>query len=284
MEYGQTLLIMQYLGINTFSNKVNYFTLFLDKDKFIKILAFIVPLQIAIMFGIYLFSFIKKSLEEKEWFKNITLLLIYSIITIVVIVPIADKNHFAIGSMCSIIAFIYLIYVILSKMTKNDIKIKKIISIYFKIVAKLLLGVAMCYSIYLFIGYTKNPDIRTDIKHFKNIPIEDFLYNRTVEIGSFIEDRKTEGKTVYILELSSAIYTIPIDEYNKNYDMFNLGNFGGKGTDGIIEDIENTPNLVLLVKKREYAMNWQHPKIVTDYVEERFEKVGEISIFNIYEK
>lgn len=34
---------------------------------------------------------------------------------------------------------------------------------------------------------------------------------------------------MYILDYSVAIYMIPVDIYNKNYDMFNKGNFGQNG-------------------------------------------------------
>ena len=66
--------------------------------------------------------------------------------------------------------------------------------------------------------------------------------------------------------------------------MFNLGNFGGKGEDGIIEDLAQKENAVFLIKKREFAQNWQHPSRVTDYVEVNYKKVGEVSIYNVFTK
>ena len=49
-------------------------------------------------------------------------------------------------------------------------------------------------------------------------------------MGKFIEDKDEAGKDVYILDVMSAIYTVPQDKYYKNYDMFNRGNFGKDGT------------------------------------------------------
>lgn len=52
------------------------------------------------MLIVYIYLFFKQDLEEKEEFKNLPILLVYSISTILVIYPISDKAHFIIGSMC----------------------------------------------------------------------------------------------------------------------------------------------------------------------------------------
>ena len=36
-------------------------------------------------------------------------------------------------------------------------------------------------------------------------------------------------ENIHILDATAALYMIPIDRYNKNYDMFNIGNLGFKG-------------------------------------------------------
>ena len=66
--------------------------------------------------------------------------------------------------------------------------------------------------------------------------------------------------------------------------MFNRGNFGKDGEEGIIKDIESKENLVLLIKNDENSINWQHPKSITDYCKENYKKTGTVSIYDIYEK
>lgn len=157
-----------------------------------------------------------------------------------------------------------------------------------KIFIKMFSGVIffayICNSIILIMQFNEHPEKRTDIKHFKNTIIEDYLYERINNLDEFIENAEKQGKEVYILEFSAAIYNVPLDKYYKNYDMFNLGNFGGKGEDGIIEDLAQKENAVFLIKKREFAQNWQHPSRVTDYVEANHKKVGEVSIYNVFTK
>ena len=84
------------VGISTFSNKVGYGALFRSEFMIIRILAAIFLIQIIAMFAIYVLSFKKKEIENKEWFKNIYLLLIYSVVTAVAMLPITDEAHFAV--------------------------------------------------------------------------------------------------------------------------------------------------------------------------------------------
>lgn len=98
-------------GIGTFSNNLSYGQLLIDDNIIVRILAVIMPTLIFAMLIIYIVSAFNKKLEDKEWLKNLAILLVYTLATIAVIIPIADKGHFIIGMMCrnvsSYISFIY---------------------------------------------------------------------------------------------------------------------------------------------------------------------------------
>ena len=64
---------------------------------------------------------------------------------------------------------------------------------------------------------------------------------------------------------------IPENKYNKNYDMFLKGNIGKDGEKGQIEII-----------KQNLKLNWQTPTEVIKYIRENLNKIGEISIYEIY--
>ena len=137
-------------------------------------------------------SFIKKDLDQKEWFKNISILWVYSLATIFVVFPIADKGHFFIGATCSFISFIYLIYTILNKFAKEN-KIKKALRIYFNALAVIIMCIAIIYSVYLIITqYIQNDLKNTEYKHFKNIPIEEYLTDRMSKIDKLIIEKEKE--------------------------------------------------------------------------------------------
>lgn len=100
------------------------------------------------------------------------------------------------------------------------------------------------------------------------------------EIDTFITSQE---KKVYILDASAAIYMIPIDRYNKDYDMFNKGNLGSLGEEGQIEKLKDSKDKIVLIKNQKYNRNWQNPEKVREYIIENMNKTGEVGVFDIYE-
>ena len=76
---------------------------------------------------------------------------------------------------------------------------------------------------------------------------------------------------------------IPLNKYNKDYDMFLKGNIGKDGEQGQIEKIQNrNDNELYLIRNSKLRSNWQTPLNVINYVRENLEKKGEISIYEVY--
>lgn len=271
------------LGIKTFSNKISYVTLF-DSDKIeICVLAAVVPISIIATSIILIIENIMKK-ENRETLKLLTIL-VYSLSIIIVMYPISDEIHFLIGGLIAIIGLIYIIF-LLSKRVYNRIKIKnkfRIYKLYTSIICIIIFSFILeigLVNIYNYIKVEKN----IEILHYKNIEIADGLINRINAIDNFILEKEKENKKVYILDAEAAIYMIPINKYNKDYDMFLKGNIGKDGEEGQIEKIKNkSQNEIVLIRKPEFKPNWQSPLDVIDYIRKNLEKIGEISIFEIYE-
>ena len=271
------------LGIKTFSNKISYVTLF-DSDKIeICVLAAVVPISIIATSIILIIENIMKK-ENRETLKLLTIL-VYSLSIIIVMYPISDEIHFLIGGLIAIIGLIYIIF-LLSKRVYNRIKIKnkfKIYKLYTSIICIIIFSFILeigLVNIYNYIKVEKN----IEILHYKNIEISDGLVNRINAIDNFILEKEKENKKVYILDAEAAIYMIPINKYNKDYDMFLKGNIGKDGEEGQIEKIKNkSQNEIVLIRKPEFKPNWQSPLDVIEYIRKNLEKIGEISIFEIYE-
>ena len=86
-------------------------------------------------------------------------------------------------------------------------------------------------------------------KHFKNIPLTAGYIRITQKLSDFYKENN--DKKIIIADSDACVYDIPMDIYNKNFDMFNKGNFGKDGEKGIINDIENSTNTIYLIKKDE---------------------------------
>ena len=214
--------------------------------------------------------------------KKLYVFFAYSISSFIVTFPICDKIHFLTGSLIAILAICYMLY--------DDFIVGSQYSKVFKLI---------CYGAYSFTTiflvllllfesvHSVNRDfIKVDkekeLNHFYYIPENVGLKDRIFEIDDYIMDNKRNGKNVYMLDAEAALYTIPLDIYNKDYDMFLKGNLGSKGEDGIIERIQKEENAVYLLKM-DY-LNWQNPNKVRDYIMSNLNYKGNISIFYIYEK
>lgn len=257
------------LGISTFSNKIEYKTLFENKET--ALLAAVVPISIIIMFVLMFF---------KKTNKKVNIFFAYSISSFIVAFPISDKIHFLTGSLITIIAIIYLIYeYIIKKIDKS----KKIILVgiisFVEIV--LLLSIFIDESVRLYENYIK-VEKEDELNHFAYIPKDEGLNERIIEIDNYIIDIEEQGKKVYIIDAEAALYNIPLSKYNKDYDLFCKGNLGSKGEQGIIERIKDEDDAIYLIKKDN--LNWQNPNKVREYIINNLKYKGEISIFYIYEK
>ena len=266
------------LGIKTFSNKISYETLLISDKMEIRILSILVPILI-IFVGWIIISKAKK--EEKT---KLLTILAYSLSIIIVMYPISDEIHFLIGGYIAIIELIYITFLIAKKnyetvKANNKVKIYKILtSVIYIIMFALILGKGLT-NLYYYLKADKN----IEIAHYKNIQVSDVLAQRIDEMDNFILEKEQEGKKVYILDAEAAIYMIPINKYNKDFDMFLKGNIGKDGEQGQIDKIKNKKkNELLLIRKPDLRTNWQTPKNVINYIRENLEKEGEISIYDIY--
>ncbi len=270
------------LGIKTFSNKIAYTGLLQDDNLEIRILAVLIPVSIMLNAIILLIARILK--RENNEFKNILTILIYSVSIIIVMYPISDKIHFLIGNFIALIGLIYQIY-LLGKILYRKIRLAQKYKVYkittLLIQVSIFVGIAIygINNLYNYIKVEKNKRI----DHYKNIEISEGLIERIDEIDAYISEQENNGKKVYILDAEAAIYMIPLNKYNKDYDMFLKGNIGKDGEQGQIEKIQNrNDNELYLIRNSKLRSNWQTPLNVVNYVRNNLEKIGEISIYEVF--
>lgn len=270
------------LGISTFSNRISYFGLLQNDKTEIRVFSILMPISIMLMAIILMVTKVLK--KEGENVQNLLTILIYSLSIIIVMYPISDEIHFLIGSFISIIGLIYIIC-LLGKIVYNKIRLKKKYKIY-KIITAIIWIIIFAIiltkainNIYVYVKAEKN----IEIEHFKNIEVSSNLKNRINEIDNYILEKEKEGKMVYILDAEAAVYMIPLDKYNKDYDMFLKGNIGKDGEKGQIERIKKRQeNELYLIKKESLNLNWQTPVNVIKYIRDNLELVDEISIYEVY--
>lgn len=273
------------LGISTFSNKIPYAQLMNNDKKEIQILSRIMPF---ILLAMAVLTIMFQNKKKKENIGNtdnkILTILIYSLSTIIIMYPISDEIHFLIAGTITFIGLAYILYLlgitIYNKINlQSKKKIYKITSLMISIIAIAFIAVRGIENITEYIKQEKNETI----EHYKNIQISEYLQERINEIDNFILEQEKENKKVYILDAEAAIYMIPINNYNKDYDMFLKGNIGKDGQEGQIQKIkQKETNEIILIRKRNLQSNWQTPTEVVNYVRENLEFMGEVSIYEVY--
>ena len=253
-------------GTREFSNYYFYTNLIgFDAVGFLAIL-----LPITIIIEIILVLLKKNKIENY-------LMLVYSLAMLLIIFPISDAMHFIIGATPAILLFLYRIYSLLFGVLENEKKIIKVVCLYFSTAIVIF---AVFYIINNCYKYIKYKDYFSNVNQYQYTIIPSETKKMLNEIDTYILHSQ---KDIKVLEASAVLYMIPIGRYNKDYDMFNKGNFGENGENRLIEDIKNSNNRQYLILKDNYILNWQTPTKVVDYVKENKNKVGEVSIYDIYE-
>jgi len=255
------------LGIKTFSNKVDYKYLVESQNLIIKLLSILTPISFFINFII--------SLKEKD--RKMFIINCLAISMFVVTFPISDNIHFLIGSTTAFITITYNMNNIIKKILKN--KNILFIKLFIENFSICILVTIFISGVYVNYANIKNTEYYSKLKHYKFIPISESFETEIKKVEKYIEE---SDKKVYILNFDAAIYMIPIDRYNKDYDMFMKGNFGAKGEQGIIEKIKKEDAKYLIVKDG-IRRNWQNPEEVRKYIKENMKYKESIANYDVYE-
>lgn len=269
------------LGIKEFTNTVTYWHLIEEGGSaLISILAVVLP---AYLFFAIIFLIMG---DKNRTINNLLkILILYSLPLALLIYPIADKMHFLIGTFILMISIPFAI-----KFSARDLfskinsgyraTIANVVAVTLFIVFIVLLGKNVGES---FSNIYSHREKLSNVKHFEHLYIEDYLSNRIEDTNKKIEELKNTGAEVFILDSEAAIYNIVKDEYYKNYDMFNRGNFGENGEETIMQNIKDSHNTYYLVRTPEMALNWQTPRGIVDEIR-TYQLKGRVGLFDIYYK
>lgn len=252
------------LGISEFSNNISYFELF-KGVSFLCLLAIIVPANLV-------YSLVKIQKLSKEE----SVLTVFSAIMFIGIYPIADETHFIIYAFLGIIQILYKLYYKLLVETLEDNKQRKLLHLCLQV----SFGLYVVANLINVESLSKTSSF-SKLNHYSYCLISESLEQDICNVDKFIEQKGKDDIAVLILDSSASVYMIPLDKYNKNYDLFMKGNFGKNGETNLISDIKDKEETEILVLNNE-MFNWQTPIEVVEYVLNAYEKTGNIGRFNVY--
>ena len=257
------------LGVSTFSNKISYSKRILNNSDVIFRILGVMPITLIVSIIRY---FIKRE-------RNFLIISLYGLAELIIVYPISDEAHFVLVGAIILINTTYLIDYISKKIINKEEFIKKANFVLSNTIFAGVIVVTFFYAQSSINNYNAL-NINKEITHYSLIPMSQEQINNIKQIDNYILNL---NKKVYILDAQAAIYMIPIDRYNKNYDMFLKGNLGGKGEEGQIENLKKDKEKIVLILNENYNRNWQNPEKVRIYITENMKMTGKIGIFDIYE-
>lgn len=269
-------------GVREFSNNVPYYRLFDSNDKVVSIISRLFIIVYIPLFITFILEFIKNN-KLKDELINIYVLAFCSIPVIAIIYPISDDFHLMAASIYALIIIAYLLILVLKKIDgfiKIDIFYKKL----------LLIGILFIIILISFknLIIERNINVKENVlvpfKHYEGIYVPEYLSKRISDVTDKVRAYSNSGRESIIVDAEAAIYDIVLNRYKKNYDMLLIGNIGENGVEKIINEIKDSHNVYYFVKNPQYALNWQLPEDIGDYIRNNLKYHETVSVFDVYYK
>ena len=221
--------------------------------------------------------------RKREKYNTIIIFLIYSITSYIGVFPIANSGHFIEYAFIGVMETLFITHIALSRLIESK-KTKLFFNSFINNFVYIFLTVYFIWNSFSLIKSYKNNYIYSkDINHYQGVLIDKEVAEQINAIDEYIIMNKEDGKKVIVLDSTATMYMIPIDIYNKDYDLFNKGNFGRNGEKRLINQIDQEKDVKYLVLQDIYTKNWQTPTDIINYVKDNKTKTGEILVFDIYE-
>lgn len=269
-------------GVREFSNNVPYYRLFDSNDKVVSIISRLFIIVYIPLFITFILESIKNK-KLKDELINIYVLAFCSIPVIAIIYPISDDFHLMVASVFALIIISYLLILVLKKiggLIKIDVFYKKL----------LLIGILFIIILISFknLIIERNINIKENVlvpfKHYEGIYVPEYLSKRISDATDKVQAYSNSGIESIIVDAEAAIYDIVLNRYKKNYDMLLIGNIGENGVEKIINEIKDSHNVYYFVKNPQYALNWQLPEDIVDYIRNNLKYHETVSVFDVYYK
>ena len=269
-------------GVREFSNSVRYYRLFDSNDKVVSIISRLFIIVYIPLFITFILESIKNK-KLKDELINIYVLAFCSIPVIAIIYPISDEFHLMVASVFALIIIAYLLILVLKKIDsfiKIDVFYKKL----------LLIGILVVIVLISFknVIIERNINVKENVlvpfKHYEGIYVPEYLSKRISDVTDKVRAYSNSGRESIIVDAEAAIYDIVLNRYKKNYDMLLIGNIGENGVEKIINEIKDSHNVYYFVKNPKYALNWQFPEDIVDYIRNNLKYHETVSVFDVYYK
>ena len=248
------------VGVKYFTHKITYIDF-----MFSSIVYFAMGIGFVVICSLTMKNIL--SIDDKNRKIEIIRFVIISFAAGVVAYPLTDRSHILLAVMP---------YMICWFLSMKDIHITKKEGISIYLFSAMLIVLAMPVIVNI-----DDSHKWSSLNRFEHILVDEDMEQNIVRVCDFIKENNQKGIDVYITNESACVYMIPLEIYNKNYDMLLLGNLGSNTVEDLL-DVDDSS--LFLVYKNKEIINWQCHFELIDYITENYECVGEINNYDIYRK
>jgi hypothetical protein len=130
------------------------------------------------------------------------------------------------------------------------------------------------------IGALLRGEVRfSSLSHYAGIPIAPGLEGMISQVNDTIRGLEAEGKRVYFLEHSAALFLIPMDRFAGHFDVLLGGNFGAGGVEEVIRELAADDAAAVLILRGSHALE---AKEIIAFVQTNMTQVGEVAGYEVY--
>lgn len=267
------LLILSIYAIATMSYSVplfNFYHVFISQS-------------LAMLLAFVVFIKIMAKINPKNMQKStlLILLLVYILLRVVIILSMPASDSTVTSRWTDFAKLRNVIYVI-------SLFVVIALALYGKTKASMMLVVTMFVGLpVIFNMYVWKTNVTENGKNYiyeyASIGVQNEEIKDILEVNSYILEKEQEGYKVLILDIDASKYMVPLHRNNYKFDLLLNGNLGFDGEERILEELENMQNLLILRQRPEdETIQIQQVEAIDKFVEENYEKIGEIGKLEIY--
>lgn len=183
-----------------------------------------------------------------------------------VVYPIADDTHV-------VIALLPLVILGICELPFTGAGLRKLPS--WLVAAAALMGTGLS----LWCVRKEEDIVWSELAHYQGIRMEYSVEQAIQEVHAYL--RQYPETPVYILDGAAMLYKIPLERYDKDYDMCLAGNWGNKTSEEMAQALLLRRGLMLLAADG-YQVNWQVPEDFLEYIKEHAVCVDHVGKYDVY--
>lgn len=118
------------------------------------------------------------------------------------------------------------------------------------------------------------------LKHLEGVRLDRDTAAQIETVNAYLAAYAAD-RPIYILDGAAVLYKIPMDLYDKDYDICNTGNWGSQTVEEVAERLLEMDGVMLLAAEG-YSVNWQVPERFLEYIRERAVCIDHVGKYDVY--